>query len=204
MKPQEPIPHNYAMSRLNAIFAFSAILLLVTTGLTVFYDYVRGWKWFQVEFMRLQGDRIQQELKAADDAATRQKLADLDRHMREQQIEIAKHRDEYVAAQKELDVREGRHYAADQDFRFAKARLDAQRYITETSIVEHRADAREQEAEYVRQQQHLADLNLKLQQAARDRDVAKARVDQWLHRITDLENQKKEMTANVDLLNTQL
>jgi hypothetical protein len=29
MKPQEPIPHNYAMSRLNAIFAFSAILLLV-------------------------------------------------------------------------------------------------------------------------------------------------------------------------------
>ena len=35
MKPQEPIPHNYEMSRLNAIFAFSSILLLVTTLLVV-------------------------------------------------------------------------------------------------------------------------------------------------------------------------
>src|SRR6476469_2141153 len=142
MKPQEPIPHNYAMSRLNAIFAFSAILLLLSTGLTVFYDYVRGWKWFQVEFMRLQSERIQQELKVADDAATRQKLADLDKRMKDQQVEIAKHRDEYVAAQKELDLWEGRHYAADQDYRFAKARLDAQRYITESATVQNRADAK--------------------------------------------------------------
>src|SRR5205823_4571664 len=125
MKPQEPIPHNYAMSRLNAIFAFSAILLLVSTGLTVFYDYVRGWKWFQIEFNRLQSERIQQELKAGDDTTSRQKLADLDRHMRDQQVEIAKHRDDYVRAQRELDEWEGKHYAADQDYRFAKARLDA-------------------------------------------------------------------------------
>src|SRR5712691_9896108 len=163
MKPQEPIPHNYAMSRLNAIFAFSAIALLITTGLTVFYDYVRGWKWFQVEFMQLQSDRIQQDLNAANTAAARQKLADLDRRMRDSQIDIARHRDEYVAAQKELDGWEGKHYAADQDFRFAKARLDAERYTTEISIVEHRADAKQQEAEFARQQQHLSELNLRLQ-----------------------------------------
>ena len=204
MKPQEPIPHNYAMSRLNAIFAFSAILLLLSTGLTVFYDYVRGWKWFQVEFMRLQSERIQQELKVADDAATRQKLADLDKRMKDQQVEIAKHRDEYVAAQKELDLWEGRHYAADQDYRFAKARLDAQRYITESATVQNRADAKEQQEEYARQQQHLSDLNLRLQQMTRDRDAARARLDVWQHRVTDLENEKKQMTANTELLNKQL
>jgi cytochrome c2 len=204
MKPQEPIPHNYAMSRLNAIFAFSAILLLLTTGLTVFYDYVRGWKWFQIEFMRLQADRIQQELNAANDVATRQKLADLDRRMRAAQIDIAGHRDEYVAAQKDLDEWEGKHYAADQDYRFAKANIDAQRYITETSIVEKRADAKQQIAEYARQQKHLDELNLRLQQAARDRDAAKARLDVFLRRVTDVENQKKEMTATTDLLNKQL
>jgi len=67
------------MSRLNAIFAFWAILLLVSTGLTVFYYYVRGWKFFQAEFMRIQSDRIEQELKVANDATTKAKLADLDR-----------------------------------------------------------------------------------------------------------------------------
>ena len=103
MKPQEPIPHNYAMSKLNAIFAFSAILLLASTGLTVFYDYVRGWKFFQAEFMRIQSDRIEQELKIADDSAMRAKIADLDRRMKDQQVEIARHRDEYVAAQKDID-----------------------------------------------------------------------------------------------------
>jgi len=54
VKPQEPIPHNYSMGRLNAIFAFSALGLLVVTGLIVGYDYVRGWKWFQWEFLRIQ------------------------------------------------------------------------------------------------------------------------------------------------------
>jgi len=93
------------MSRLNAIFAFSAILLLATTGLIVAYDYVRGWKWFQAEFMRMQGERIRQELKVADDAETRAKLAELDRHVKDQQIEIAKHRDEYVRAQQEVAER---------------------------------------------------------------------------------------------------
>ena len=47
MKPQEPIPHNYSMSKLNLIFATSALGLLLVTGGIVAYDYVRGWKWFQ-------------------------------------------------------------------------------------------------------------------------------------------------------------
>src|SRR5512141_2861519 len=121
MKPQEPIPHNYPMSRLNAIFAISSLVLLGVTGLIVMYDYVRGWKWFQAEFMRVQQLRIEQQLKADNDAATRKKLSDLDKATRDAQVQIANHRDPYVAAQKQLDGWEGKHYAADQDYRFAKA-----------------------------------------------------------------------------------
>ncbi|HSP16160.1 MAG TPA: c-type cytochrome [Thermoanaerobaculia bacterium] len=204
MKPQEPIPHNYAMSRLNAIFAFSAIVLLMTTGLLVFYDYVRGWKWFQADFMRLQADRIRQDLKAADDAQTRQRLADLDKRMRDQQVVIARHRDEYVAAQKDLDDWEGKHYAADQDYRFAKAVLDARRYELEMAVLQRRPDRAEQRREYDKLAQHVNDLNLRLQQATRDRDAAKARLDVWLKRIDDVEAEKKEITANVELLDKQL
>ena len=89
MKPQEPIPHNYPMSRLNAIFAISALVLLAVTGGIVFYDYVRGWKWFQMEFMRIQQERIEQELKERNDADTRAKLAALDKEMKDRQVEIA-------------------------------------------------------------------------------------------------------------------
>src|SRR5688500_4339178 len=137
MKPQEPIPHNYSMGKLNLIFALTSIALLLATGGMVFYDYVRGWKWFQLEFNRLQQERIDQELKARNDAETQTQLAALDQQIKEGQIEVARNRAQYLEAQKDLDQWEGVHYAADQDYRFAKALLDAKRYELEASIVQH-------------------------------------------------------------------
>ncbi len=32
MKPQEPIPHNYSMRKLNLIFALTSLGLLLVTG----------------------------------------------------------------------------------------------------------------------------------------------------------------------------
>ncbi len=204
MKPQEPIPHNYSMRKLNLIFALTSLGLLLVTGIMVGYDYVRGWKWFQLEFNRLEEERINQELKAKDDSASRKRLADLDKERREGQVEIAKNRDAYVDAQKVLDGWEGKHYAADQDYRFAKATLDAQRYILESSIVQHRSDEHENQKKYDELFARVNNLNLRLQQATRDRDAARARVDKFLTRIKEIEDHKKEITADIELLNKQL
>src|SRR5688572_32391519 len=104
MKPQEPIPHNYSMRKLNLIFALTSIALLAVTGLMVMYDYVRGWKWFQLEFNRIQQERIDQQLTVLNDAETRKRLAALDKEMREGQVEVAKNRQQYVTAQKDVDT----------------------------------------------------------------------------------------------------
>src|SRR5579859_2715512 len=176
MKPQEPIPHNYTMRGLNLIFLWSSLALLVSTAIMVGYDYVRGWKWFQVEFMRMQQERIEQDMQAAEKATDKTQLADLDKQLRQNEITIAQHRSQYVVAQKDLDRWEGIHYAADEDYRFAKARLDAQRYIAEASVVQHRSDAAAQQAEYKRQEDHVTDLNIRLQDVTRKRDAAKARL----------------------------
>src|SRR5687767_4547414 len=128
MKPQEPIPHNYSIAKLNAIFALSALVLLGVTGMMVLYDYFRGWKWFQMEFMRLQATRIEAELKAVDDEETRKQLGVLEQRMKDAQVDVARDRDALLLAQKDVEDWEGKHYAADQDYRFAKAVLDAKRY----------------------------------------------------------------------------
>src|ERR1700692_2192278 len=98
MKPQEPIPHNYSIRRLNWIFALSSIGLLVVTGLIVGYDYIRGWKWFQLEFMRMQRERIVQEVQLAGSAENKQLLANLDEQTRRKSLELAAHRDQYLSA----------------------------------------------------------------------------------------------------------
>jgi len=204
MKPQEPIPHNYSMRGLNLIFALTSLGLLLTTGAMVMYDYVRGWKWFQLEFNRLQEDRINQELKARNDEPRRKRLADLDKQVRAGQIELARHRDRYVEAQKKLDRWEGEHYAADQDYRFAKAVLDAKRYEVEAAIVQHREDRHEKQRSFNEQSALVDRLHVRLQQVTRDRNAARAEVEKYLARIKEVEDHKKELTADIDLLNKQL
>ena len=204
MKPQEPIPHNYPMRKLNLIFALTSLGLLLATGAMVGYDYVRGWKWFQLEFNRLQEERIHQELKAKDDTETRKRLADLDKQERAGQVELAKHRDNYVAAQKRLEDWEGKHYAADQDYRFAKAVLDAKRYELEAAVVQHRADRGQKQREFNEQSAKVDRLNAVLQQVTRDRDAARAQVEKYLANIKDAEDRKKQITADIELLNKQL
>ena len=204
MKPQEPIPHNYPMKRLNAIFALTSLALLAVTGGMVFYDYVRGWKWFQLEFNELQESRIREELNAANDAETRRRIAELDQQMKEGQVEIARDRDRYIAAQKDLESWEGRHYAADQDYRFAKALLDAKRYELEASIVQKTAAQPVKQREYDELFAKVNRLNVELQNVTRQRDASRERVGRFLAAVTRHEEQKKELMASIDLLNKQL
>jgi len=204
MKPQEPIPHNYSMRKLNLIFALTSLGLLATTGAMVFYDYVRGWKWFQLEFNRIQEERIQQQIEVANDAETREALAALDKEMREGQVEVARQRNAYVEAQKALDDWEGRHYAADQDYRFAKALLDAKRYEFEAAHVQHRPDEAQKKREYEELTARVNRLNLALQQASRDREAARERLNVFVANIRKIEDRRKEITADVELLNQQM
>ena len=204
MKPQEPIPHNYSMGSLNMIFLWSSLGLLAVTGLMVGYDYIRGWKWFQREFMRMQQERIEQDIKFEQENTNKAQLAQLDKQFRASEVEIAQHRSQYLVAQKELDSWEGIHYAADQDYRFAKANLDAQRYIAEAAVVQKRKDAADQQAEYKKQEKHVTDLNARLQDVTAKRDAAKARVDLWLSKIKAVEDKRKQLNGNIDLLSKQL
>ena len=204
MKPQEPIPHNYPMRKLNLIFALTSLGLLATTGAMVFYDYVRGWKWFQLEFNRIVEERINEQLSVVNDAERKRQLAALEKENREGQIEVARNRNAYVEAQKDLESWEGRHYAADQDYRFAKALLDAKRYEVEAALTQHRGDLREKRREYDELTERVNRLNLVLQQVTRDRDGAAARVERFLTRINEVEERRKEITTDIDLLNKQL
>jgi mono/diheme cytochrome c family protein len=192
------------MGRLNAIFAWSSLVLLASTALIVGYDYVRGWKWFQREFLRIQQERIESDLKAAQASANKEQLKALDEQIKQQNVAIAKERDQYLQAQKDLDAWEGKHYAADEDYRFAKAVLDAKRYDAETSRIQKRADRAERQREFEYYVRHVNDLQLRLQQVTRDRDAAKDRVNQYLKKIDAAETKKKDLTASIDLLTKQL
>jgi cytochrome c2 len=192
------------MGRLNAIFAFSALGLLVFTGLMVGYDYIRGWKWFQWQFLRIQQERLESQLRDAKQEENKNQLAALDQQVKAQELTIAKHREQYVLAQRDLDDWEGKHYAADEDYRFAKANLDAQRYELEIAVTQHARNLPAKQKQYDDLNKHVNDLQLRLQDVTRRREAVRAVVDTWMKRIKDAEDKKKELTASIDLINKQL
>lgn len=204
MKPQEPIPHSYSMAKLNKIFAISSLVLLFLTFAMVGYDYSRGWKKFQLGFLQLQQDRIEQELRAAKKDQSQAEFKKIDDEIRQQELEIAKQRVAYRDAQRSFNEWEGRHYAADQDFRFAKAVLDAMRYDAEVAAQQHRKDAASRKKTYEDQAARLDQLKLRLEEVTRGRDASRARLDVWTKSIADLEAKKKGLNASVELLNKQL
>lgn len=206
MKPQEPIPHNYRMETLNKIFAISSLVLVALTLVMIWYDYtyVRGWKKFQSGFLNLQKTRLQNDLRAEQQQESQGQMAALVLRMKAGEAEIARNRESYRRAQRSLDDWEGKHYAADQDYRFAKAKLDAMRYDAETSLVQKRDDAGDLQQAFLKQRNHLDRLKLELEEVTRSRDAAKAEVDRWLKKITDVEDESKKLTASRDLLTKQL
>ena len=76
------------------------------------------------------------------------------------QVDVARNRDALLLAQKDVEDWEGKHYAADQDYRFAKAVLDAKRYEFEAAMVQHRHDLHEKEHEY---NEHTAKVGIRPQ-----------------------------------------
>jgi cytochrome c2 len=191
------------MGKLNLIFALTSLALLLATGAMVFYDYVRGWKWFQLEFNRLQQERIDTELSASFNAEKKKQLAALDREVKEGQVEIARNREQYLEAQEDLEQWGGQHYAADQAYRFAKALLDAKRYELEESIVQHRDTRPVKQREFDELTVKVDHLQHRLQQVTRDRDAARARLGKFLARIDEIEERRKALTADIELLQKQ-
>ena len=204
MKPQEPIPHNYSIAKLNKIFAMSSIALLIVTGAMVMYDYARGWKRFQLTFLRLQEQKIRADLRAARDAQDRAEIARLDREIKEQERAIAARREEFLQAEGDLESWEGRHYAADQNYRFAKATLDAMRYDAELATQQRRRGWEAQQRAYQEQSRRVEDLKLVLEQVTRDRDAARQRMEGWRKSIAEIEGQRAEKDAAIERLRTQL
>ncbi|HUL79175.1 MAG TPA: hypothetical protein VL691_18055, partial [Vicinamibacteria bacterium] len=137
-KPEpESDPRLAARTRkLDVLFAASALGLLAATGLMVKADHDREWRQYQTRFnqlrVRLTEDQIQKSLGPED----AQRLKEMEARIAQGRQEEAAHRDEIRKVQAGIDALQAEWYAADQDMRFTKAKLDVARYDLDEAIHE--------------------------------------------------------------------
>lgn len=102
-KKQEP-GMAYDMSKLNKIFAFLSIGLLITTFWVFLDDYIRPWKAVQLEAMQIRKQKLQEKVEEANKAIDQQKLEELEKELAEGQEKVTERQDQIVKIEAEIKV----------------------------------------------------------------------------------------------------
>ena len=125
----------YEVNNLHKWFAISNLLLFVFTVWMILYDYNREWKQYQRSYSQLTIQQTQQAMDTAANAIDRNQFDQLQGQLAQAQANLVSNEGEVDRIQGVLDDLNAEFYAADQDFRFARARYDVERYDYEDAVV---------------------------------------------------------------------
>ncbi len=118
----------YQVHNLHKWFAISSLLLFVFTVGMVLADYSREWKKYQREFNRLQIQRTQQEMQQVSSSLDRAKYDQLNQQLQQARAEQQQNEAGVERLQKEIKDLDAIKYRVNQNYQFAKATYDSEKY----------------------------------------------------------------------------
>lgn len=190
--------------QLNPVFALSSLGLLLVLSLMIWADYDREWKDYQKAFNRLEvkytQDQIKQALGSVDAARLKAVEADLARGQREE----AAQRDDVRKLEAALREVGGRWYAADQDFRFTKARIDVARYEYDEAVERRSPKAAGHKAHLDELERRWQEYRLKREAIEAERAKLQAQLDAIEKTRVEAEKAKSEMLLSKSVLEARL
>jgi cytochrome c2 len=190
--------------QLNLLFGVSSIVLLFTTALMIWDDYDREWRHHQIEFNKLEMAETRQLIATAEDGVDATRRGELEGQLTEGREEVRQRRDEVQAAEDALRSLGGEWYAADQDYRFTKARIDVARYEYDEAVhnntsaqTSKKAHLDELTAEWNAHREHLEEVEGR-------RAAAQATLDELLELETESQKALEEMLGEKHRLELRL
>src|SRR4051812_12453596 len=133
MAEKKGVGHAYNVDFLNVVFAASSLFLFLSVIWMVWDDFNRDWKNTQREFARLELDVTRASVQQASGARDAPKLRQLDAARRAARQSEAANRQKIEEIRRRLDDIDARLYRETQDYQFAKATYDHDRYDFEAS-----------------------------------------------------------------------
>ena len=197
--PAEPIDHHYNIPRLNRVFAWTGILLTVVFIGMVVEDYSRGWKRIQRAFARIESRKTREAALAARREVLGGDLQKLRADLKAANRELAAHRGELSRLDAKLKELDPKIYLADQQFKFTKASLDAQRYKYERAIETRARSAPRQKRDFDELSADLEGKRLRLARLQGEEATAKKRREALLARREAVEASIEKLTADYRL-----
>ncbi|MEE8148022.1 MAG: c-type cytochrome [Longimicrobiales bacterium] len=197
----EPDPRLAARNqKLNVLFALSSIGLLVAIAAMVWADYTREWRQYQVEFNRLYVALTQSQIERVLSPEEAERLIEIEAQLAAGREETEAQRDAIRQLEAEIDDSEGEWYAADQDYRFTKARLDVARYELDEAVHRGHANAEARRHELRELEDQWEGHRLEVEDISERRDAKDARLAELRKEELEAEDARAELLSEKDRL----
>jgi mono/diheme cytochrome c family protein len=193
--PAEPIDHHYNIPRLNRVFAATGIVLTVVFIAMVVEDYSRGWKRIQRAFTRIEAKKTREAALAARREVLGGELQRLRAELKDANRQLASHRGELARLDAKLKELDPKIYLADQQFKFTKASLDAQRYKYEKALAVAPRAAPKQKRDFDELSADLEARRVHLARLQKEQTEVKAKREALVARRDDVQTSIEKLTA---------
>ncbi|EQC52675.1 c-type cytochrome [Bacteriovorax sp. DB6_IX] len=94
----------YEMKKLHKVFAFFSLILLVSVVWVFLDDYIRPWKAVQIEAMKIEKQKLAEQIEAEEKAISQEKLDILEKQLEEAKKDVAGKNDEISKLNGELNT----------------------------------------------------------------------------------------------------
>ncbi len=204
MADKKAVGHAYNIDFLNVVFAASSIFLFASVVWMVWDDYDREWKNVQRRFTQLEMEVVNASLGQAARSVDRTKLTSLESQRAAAEKNVAANRQKVDELQDRLADVEARLYRATQDYQFAKAIYDSDKYGYEVLRNENPQRAAQRGREIDEQFRHVQELNLEVERITAERSRINQELGKYTGLVVDVDKQVAEMMAEQSRLRRRL
>src|SRR6058998_3739010 len=170
----------YEVIYLHKWFAISSLLLFVFTVAMVMVDYSREWKRYQREFVRLQIQRTERDRQQVLSSLDRAKFQQLQQQLQQARAQQQQNEAQIDKIQKQLGDLNAKYYAADENYRFAKAVYDSDKYEYEEAAAYKRSNAQRLFEKLKETEKQLNDYKAQSEKLTLDIRAANMELDKYV------------------------
>jgi mono/diheme cytochrome c family protein len=201
---KKSIGHAYNIDFLNVVFAASSIVLFVCTVWMVWDDFDREWKNTQRQFTQLEMEVTRQQLAAAEKGVDTRRKTQLDQQLASAQQNVAANQAKVDELEGQIDALNARLYRETQDYQFAKATYDVDRYAFEAARAAAPAGVEGMKEDIDAQAGRVLELDLVAQRTTSERDRLRSELGKYTGAVTDVQKQIDELETEQRRLQTRL
>src|SRR2546425_792135 len=203
MAEKKSVGHAYNVDFLNVVFAASSIFLFVCVVWMVWDDFDREWKNTQRRFTQLEMEVTRAQLAQAERGVDAKKRGQLDQQLAEAQKNVDANAQKVKELQSQIDALSARLYRETQDYQFAKASYDVDRYAYEVQRKAGQASD-ERGKELSARSARVDELNQIVERTTAERAKLQAETGKYTGRVAALRKQIDDMYTEQRRLQTRL